>query len=285
MWIVIMVFTFGSVTLLCNLLLSPVVTKVIEVNQKRSQALTDKMDKVFVRVKVNRMTLLFTLGPVVLGVAGFLFCPVGLRLIGVVLGVTVGFLGPSVFVKTYTEKRKSKFEDQLIDALMILSSSLKGGLSLIQALEVVTEERPEPLNQEFNILLGENKMGVALEDAFAHLYERVPSVALHQMITAILLARETGGNLPVIFSRIVGTIRENKKIKQNIDNLTIQGKIQGVVMTLLPIAFATVVTTTNKTFFDQMFKSDVGRALLLYAFISETIGAYMIWRISTFKDF
>ena len=67
------------------------------------------------------------------------------------------------------------------------------GLSLVQAMEVVVEEMPEPTNQEFSVLLGENKMGITLEEAFAHLYERMPSVALQQVITTILLARETGG--------------------------------------------------------------------------------------------
>ena len=183
------------------------------------------------------------------------------------------------------ENRRQKFVSQLIDALMILSSSLKGGLSLIQAIEVVTEEMPEPISQEFGILLGENKMGVTLEDAFSHLYERMPSVPLHQMITAILLARETGGNLPAIFARIVSVIRENKKIKQNIDNLTLQGKIQGVVMTLLPIGFGIVVRSTNPNFFDVMIRSETGRMLLIYAFVSQCIGTFLIWQISKFKEF
>ena len=285
MWFLIMLLTFGSSIVLSHLLLGPVVSKLMGLNQKRSDAITQKMDKMFIKVKVNKITLFFAFGPVILGAAGFLLFPQELRLIGIVLGITIGLLGPSIYIKALTEKRKFKFEDQLIDALMILSSALKGGLSLIQAIEVVTEEMPEPINQELGILLGENKMGVSLEEAFAHLYERMPSVALHQMITAILLARETGGNLPVIFSRIVATIRENKKIKQNLENLTLQGKIQGVVMTLLPIAFAMIVTSTNKNFFDEMFKSDIGRALLIYAFISESIGAYLVWRISVFKDF
>lgn len=285
MWLIIMVLVFASVAILSHFFFTPVFSKGVDWHNKRSQALLNKMDRAFVRSRVNQAALLFTFGPIIFGVGGFLLFPAELRLIGIILGVTIGFLGPSIYVRALTDKRKQKFEEQLIDALMILSSSLKGGLSLIQALEVVTEEMPEPISQEFGVLLGENKMGVSLEESFAHLYERMPSIALHQMITAILLARETGGNLPVIFARIVATIRENKKIKSNIDTLTIQGKIQGVVMTLLPLAFAFIVTSTNKNFFDQMFQSDIGRALLAYAFISETVGAFLIWKISTFKDF
>jgi len=158
-------------------------------------------------------------------------------------------------------------------------------LSLIQAIEAVVEEMPDPINKEFGTVLGENKMGVSLEEALNHLYDRIPSPALQQMTTAILLARETGGNLPVIFTRIAGTIRENRKIQQNLDTLTIQGKIQGVVMTLLPLGFAFIVYSSNRRIFENMLHSDLGRAMLIYAVISETIGAFMIWKISSFKDF
>ena len=105
------------------------------------------------------------------------------------------------------------------------------------------------------------------------------------MITAILLARETGGNLPVIFNRIVTNIRESRKIQQNLDTLTIQGKIQGAVMTLLPIGFGFIVYSTNPQMMENMFTSQLGRSLLIYAAFSWCIGAYMVWKISTFKDF
>ncbi len=285
MLFIILTFTFWSVFVLSRLAFVPLVPRIIELNNRRSRDIADILDSMFMRVKVHRIALLFAFGPPLMGFAGYWLFPQQIRLLGVLLGLTIGFLGPSIYVKILAKRRKAKFDSQLPDLLMLLSSSLKGGLSLIQALEVVVEEMPNPMSQEFNVLLGENKMGVSLEDAFTHVYERMPSVALHQMITAILLARETGGNLPAIFARIVTTIRENNKIKENLSNLTIQGKIQGAVMTLLPIAFVLVVTSTNKTFFDEMVKTDIGRGLLAYAIVSEAIGAFLIWRISTFKEF
>ena len=214
----------------------------------------------------------------------FLFPP-GLNFFGIVFGLIAGFLFPSIYIQSLAARTKDKFNEQLIDALMIMSSSFRGGLSLVQALEAVIDEMPDPINKEFGIVLGENKMGVSLEEALNHLYSRMPLSAVQQMITAILLARETGGNLPVIFTRIVTNIRETKKIQQNLATLTVQGKIQGVVMSLLPIGFAFVVYSTNKQIFDHMLHSDVGRAMLMYAVVSETIGALLIWKISTFKDF
>jgi tight adherence protein B len=147
------------------------------------------------------------------------------------------------------------------------------------------QEMPDPMAKEFATVLGENKMGVSMEESMQHLYNRMPSRALQQVITAVLLARETGGNLPVIFSRIVSNIRENKKIQENINTLTIQGKIQGVVMTMLPVAFFFIIYSTNKQLVEHMFYSPLGRGLLIYAFFSWIIGAFMIWRISTYRDF
>lgn len=276
---------FSCVTIISRFLLSPIVTRIIEVNQKRSEDLANKMDGMYMRVKVDRVALVFFLGPVILGAAGALLFPKELRFLGVLAGVLLGFIVPGIYVRALEERRRNKFEDQLIDTLMIMSSSLKGGLSLIQALEVVTEEMPEPMNQEVGILLGENKMGVSLEDAFTHLIKRMPSMALHQMITAILLARETGGNLPIIFSRIIQTIRENKKVRENLKNLTLQGKIQGGVMTLLPIAFALIVLSSNPHFFDVMTKSEMGRTLLIICCVLQVVGTFLIWKISKFKDF
>jgi tight adherence protein B len=158
-------------------------------------------------------------------------------------------------------------------------------LSLIQAMEAIVDEMPDPINQEVSTVLGENKMGVSLDEALNHLYNRMPSSALQQLITAILLARETGGNLPVILERIILVVREQKRIQGQIETLTLQGKIQGVVMSMLPIGFFLFIYSSNPGFFDHMFHSPTGRALLIYACISEVIGGFMIWKISTFKDF
>jgi len=273
------------VALLGYVTFPPISERAVIYQEKRSRELADSMGQIFIRVKINRIILFYTFGPIVLGVLAYILLPNELRLAGVGIGVLLGFLGPSVAIRIVTKRRRDKFENQLVDALMLMSSSLKGGLSILQSIEVVSEEMPDPMRQEFGMLLGENKMGVSLEEAFEHLYERMPSVPLHQMITAILLARETGGNLPNIFSRIVTTIRENRKIKQNLDNLTLQGRLQGAIMSLLPVAFAFFVISTNKSFFDVMFNSDLGKTLLAYAVVSEIIGTFLIWKISKFKAF
>jgi tight adherence protein B len=254
-------------------------------SERRRQKFSNKMEQLVPQKEAKRISRLFVIAPLVLAGGFYLLFPEEMRLFGVIFGLIAGLVFPGMYVQALTKKTKQKFNDQLVDALMIMSSSFRGGLSLVQALEAVVDEMPDPINKEFGIVLGENKMGVSLEEAFQHLYGRMASPALQQMITAILLARETGGNLPLIFNRIVNNIRESRKIQQNLDTLTIQGKIQGVVMSILPLAFAFLLYSSNRRIFDNMLASELGRTLLIYAVISESIGAFLIWKISSFKEF
>jgi len=201
--------------------LSPMVySKASIASGKRQQMLSNKMEQLMPRQEAKKISRLFVIAPLVLGGGFYVIFPEGMRLFGVFFGIIIGLVFPGMYVQALSGKIKDQFNGQLIDALMIMSSSFRGGLSLVQALEAVVDEMPDPINKEFGIVLGENKMGVSLEEALNHLYNRMKSPALQQMITAILLARETGGNLPVIFNRIVNNIRESRKIQQNLDVTT-----------------------------------------------------------------
>jgi len=278
-------FIFCSVSLFVYIILPSIYDTTSTYTKKREKLIAHRMERLLPRSEIRKVSRVLIFAPAILAGALYFLFPPELQFFGVLLGVTVGFVLPSMYTQFLRRRAKDKFETQLIDGLMIMSSSFRGGLSLIQALEAVVEEMPNPINQEFGTVLGENKMGVSLEEALNHLHSRMPSAAMRQMITAILLARETGGNLPVIFTRIVNTIRERRKIQQNIDTLTLQGKIQGVVMSLLPIGFGFVIYSTNPQYMDLMLENDIGRMMLIYAVISEIIGGFMIWKISAIKDF
>jgi len=276
---------FATVALIGYAVAPAVYMKATIASGKRQQKFSNEMERLMPRQEAKKIARVFLVAPVVLSVGFYMIFPEEIRLFGVLFGIVAGLIFPGIYIQMLAKRTKDKFSNQLVDALMIMSSSFRGGLSLVQALEAVVDEMPDPINKEFGIVLGENKMGVSLEEALNHLYNRMPSAALQQMITAILLARETGGNLPVIFNRIVANIRESKKIQQNLDTLTIQGKIQGVVMSILPVAFAFMLYSTNRGIFNNMLASELGRTLLIYAIVSETIGAFMIWKISAFRDF
>ena len=276
---------FISIALLGSAFVPLLVAKSGQINKTQAQAVIGRIDRYMREEELKKMYRVALLGPVVLGLAGFFLFPEGRKLIGLIVGVVFGYILPRLYVGRLITARKQKFNDQLIDSIMIMSSSFRGGLSLVQAFESVADEMPEPTKGEFGVVLGENKMGVSLDESLNRLYLRMPSPAMQQMVTAILLARETGGNLPMIFSRIVSTTRERKKIEKSLQTLTIQGKIQAVVMTGLPVFFFFTVSATNPHFFDVMLHSPKGQQLMILCVVLWVLGAISIWRISAFKDF
>lgn len=275
---------FVSVALLGATFVPLLVGKSSQMHKDQAQAVVGRIDRYMKEEELKKMYRLALLGPVILGLAGFFLFPAGKNFIGLAAGVVFGYILPRFYVGRLITVRKQKFDEQLMDAIMIMSSSFRGGLSLVQAFESVADEMPEPARGEFGVVLGENKMGVSLEESLNRLYLRMPSPAMQQMITAVLLARETGGNLPVIFSRIVSASRERRKIEKSLKTLTIQGKIQAVVMTLLPVFFFFTVSAANPHFFDTMLNTPRGQQLMILSAVLWVVGSLSIWKISSFKD-
>ncbi len=259
-------------------------SKTKEMHERQAKDIVLKADTLLQDADLQKAYRVQLVAPAILGIVGFMGAPQGLRVPAAVMGVVLGFIFPRMYVQKLIQDRSRKFNDQLMDALMIMSSSFRGGLSLIQAVEAIVEEMPAPIKNEFSIVLGENKIGVGLDDSLNRLYQRMPSPGLQQMITAILLARETGGNLPLIFSRIVTSIRERKKIEQNLNTLTVQGRIQAVVMSGLPVVFVIGVSASNPKFFNSMTNTPDGQKLVLLCFVLWVLGVLSIMKISTFKD-
>jgi tight adherence protein B len=284
MLFIVFFLMFASIALLSYTLIPLAVTQAGELNKRRSQQFLRKMDRVLQEDDVQKAYRLYLVAPIALSVGGLVFAPAEFRFAGACVGVVLGLILPNMWIKHLISQRKSKFKDQMMDALMIMSSSFRGGLSLIQAFETVVDEMPDPIHHEFSIVLGENKMGVSLDETLTRLYKRMPSPGLQQMITAILLARETGGNLPAIFSRIVQSIRERKKVEQNLKTLTVQGKLQAIVMTGLPLLFIGAVSGSNPQFFDPMLKTPMGHKAIVVCVILWTVGALSVIKISTFDD-
>jgi tight adherence protein B len=163
---------------------------------------------------------------------------------------------------------------------MLLSSSLKAGLSLLQSFEALVEEMPVPIASEFSLVIRQIQMGVPLEDAMYSLRKRMHVDELDLVVTAIMVARETGGNLTEIFYQVANTIQERNKLIGRVNALCVQGKLQGAIMSLLPILFGLFVFKTNPKFFDMFLQDNLGRFLLGYAFISEILGVFFIRKFS-----
>ncbi|MBF0386471.1 MAG: type II secretion system F family protein [Candidatus Omnitrophica bacterium] len=284
MLFVITLLIFLAVSLFTFFGVPFIVSTYVDLNKNRANKLVADMDRSLMQDDFKRILPLYFLAPIVLGGLGFYFSPERYQFYGMLAGMVVGIILPRFYAGMLVTRRRELFNAQLVDSLMIMSSSFRGGLSLIQSMEAVAEEMPEPIRQEFSIVLGENKMGVTMDEALNRLYRRMPSPSMQQMISAILLARETGGNLPVIFTRIVQNIRERKKVEESLAVLTVQGKIQAFVMSGLPVAFFLMVNTTNPGYFQTMTTTDTGRMLLLLCLGLWVVGTFLILKISSFKD-
>ncbi|HWQ15915.1 MAG TPA: type II secretion system F family protein [Roseiflexaceae bacterium] len=173
-------------------------------------------------------------------------------LTGLVGFVLFSFL-PNLYVGWAAKSRVTKFNNQLGDTINMLANSLRSGYSLLQSMELVSREAPQPTAAEFRRVVQEVGLGLSTEDALANLMKRVPSDDLDLMITAVNIQMESGGNLAQILETIGHTIRERVRIKGEIQTLTAQGRISAYVITGLPIGLAIFITMINPGYMAPIF--------------------------------
>ena len=177
------------------------------------------------------------------------------------------------------KKRSKKFEAQITEGLDLLSNSLKSGFSLFQGLNLLSNEMPPPISEEFRLVLQEVKLGLSLEQSLQNLAKRIKSEELDIVITAIEVSQETGGSLSESLSRVAFTIRERNKILGKIKVLTSQGRMQALVVGLLPILLCLVILGIDPQFIMPLFRQPLGWMMLGIAAGMEIIGIFIIRRI------
>lgn len=197
----------------------------------------------------------------------------------ILVGTILGWIIPKQILKIKKRKRYKEFNDQLGDAIVLISNSLKAGHSLLQAIDSVSREMPTPISNEFEKMLKEMKLGVTTEKALNNLLDRIESDDLELMIIAIMIQRQIGGNLSEILDNISNTIRQRIKIKGEVRTLTAQGRMSGIIVSLLPIGLAVMLYMMNPEYMQGLFTSTIGRIILGVAFINQIIGILVINKI------
>jgi tight adherence protein B len=187
--------------------------------------------------------------------------------------------GESPLAKYLNNKRRAKFNEQLPDALATMSNAMRAGLSINQAFESVIENGEKPVSEEFRILVQSIKVGMSMEEALETMTERVGSEDLLLVNTAILIARKTGGNVTEIFDKISDTIRGRMKIERKIKTLTAQGKLQGIIVSLMPVFLGVVMTALKPEMMVGFFLSPVGAISVLATIALIVLGWLMISKI------
>jgi tight adherence protein B len=273
----ILLLTLSSAGLLGWALIPVITHRYGKLSEQRAARASRSLDEMFIWIGHNRLMLIFGLAPIVLGVALFILFN---NLVLLLAGLVFGFILPMTIINMLEKRRKKKFYSQLPDTLTSLTQSLKAGLSFIQALEIVAEELPPPISQEFALMVKEYKMGVPLPESFERLNKKMESDDLNLITTAILIAFETGGNLTDIFTHLNENIRQKNRVMEQLKTLTTQATLQAKILTGLPVMFAILIFKMNPTFFSQMISTNVGRFLLVWCVISEIIGGFILNRLS-----
>jgi len=195
------------------------------------------------------------------------------------IGGIVGWLLPSLYLKIKIKKRIKFLNDQLNDAIVLISNSLKAGYSFFQAVDIVSKEMTGPMAEEFTQLQKEVNFGTTTESALENLVTRIKSDDLELVVTAVLIQRQVGGNLAEVLDNISSTIRERIRIKGEVKTVTAQGRMSGMIIAMLPPALALILFLINKSHVMVLFTDPIGLAILGFSVFMEFIGIYFISKI------
>ena len=190
-------------------------------------------------------------------------------------------LAPKFVVKHLRKKRLKAFERQLPDSLLMVSGSMRAGASLTVAMESMIKEQKPPLSQEFELMLREQRLGVDFDTAMKHMEQRLPIQDFILVVAALRISREVGGNLAEILETLADTLRRKHQMEGKIDSLTAQGRMQGLIMTLLPIFLLLVLSQMEPESMAPMFNTVAGWATLAVIAVMEVIGYVAIQKIVT----
>jgi tight adherence protein B len=186
---------------------------------------------------------------------------------------------PRLLYAGMRSRRRQKFEQQLPDALMMLSGGLRAGVGLNAAMQQLVSEAHPPLAQEFMLMLREQRLGVTLEQSLNNLARRMPTQTTVLVVSAMRIASDTGGGLAETLERTAHTIRSRLQMEGKIAALTAQGKLQAWVVSLLPVLLMLVLDRMEPEAMHYLWHTRLGWATLLGIGLLESMGVYVIRRI------
>jgi len=186
---------------------------------------------------------------------------------------------PYVYLYTKRQRRFRRFDQQLPEAIDLISRALRAGHAVISAIELVSQETSEPLATEFRIVFDEQNLGLPIREALINLSSRVPTDDVRFIVTAILVQKETGGNLAEILDKAASVMRERMRLKGQLRVYTAQGRMTGWVLCSLPFFVFALISFVNHEYERQLWSSPIGVRLIYAAFVMMGLGVYTIRKI------
>jgi tight adherence protein B len=186
---------------------------------------------------------------------------------------------PYLMIVRARSRRMARFEEQMPEALDVVKRALKAGHPFSQALKLVAEDMQEPIGQEFDLVFSEINYGGDLRNALLGLLERVPSVTVIAVVTAVLVQKDTGGNLAETFERIAGVIRGRFKLHRRVRTLSAEGRMSAWILALVPLVLFVAMSVTSPDYLPHLIKDPMGKNLIAGAIVLGVIGILWIRRI------
>lgn len=205
---------------------------------------------------------------------------------GMFFAVIFSILGwkiPKPFMTFLVNRRKRKYQGQMVDALTLLANGLRAGLSMPQAIGMIVDELPNPVSEEFNLVLQQSRIGVPLDQALENLNIRLPLEDNQMFVSSVNILRETGGNLAETFDTIVGVIRERVRLDQKIQTYIAQGLFQGVVIFSMPFAMLVLNAIGDPEGMGEMVSNPIGIIGLIVALMFNLAGGWVILKVVQIK--
>jgi tight adherence protein B len=195
------------------------------------------------------------------------------------VALLAGFLLPYSYASFRRNQRFEKFEELFPEAIDTLARAVRAGHAFTTALEMITNEVGEPVSGEFRQLYEEQKFGMPVRDALINLTERMPLVDVKFFVTAVMLQRETGGNLAEILDNLSYVIRERFKIQRQVRVYTAQGRLTMALLMGMPPIIVIVMIVLNPSFIRPLFSDPIGHTLLVVGIVLQTVGYFVIRKI------
>lgn len=247
--------------------------------------IVERLALMFIEVTPNRVLLVMILTSVLPALILFIVIMPALIpavIISFVTAVAMWFV-PKAVVDNRFNTRVELFNTQMVDGLGLMANGMKSGLSIVQSIGMVQREMPNPFAQELDYVLKQQQLGVSVEDAFQNLAKRIGSEDVNMFVTAVVILKETGGNLAETFETIVLVIRERIKVEKKISAMMRQNLAQGAIVASMPFALMAMFYFSDQEFLMPMFRDPIGWALLGVAFVLWVMGVVMIYKVVQIK--
>ncbi len=236
-----------------------------------------------VRYIVFGTVIVFGLFGLLMGFSTGGFGGVFVFLLFVAMGAVVSVRIPPIVLDRLKKSRGRKINAQLMDSLILLSNSLRSGMDIVQGFELVSHDMQPPIADEFGLVIKNYRLGTPFEKALEGLDDRVESRMLSYTIKAIVIQRQVGGNLTVIFSRLVENIREESKLEEKLDAMTAQQKIQAIVVGIMPVIMLGVMFMFRPDEMISFYTTPIGLFILFGCFVWIMIGMKLIQKLGEVK--